>query len=251
MLVILSPAKSLDEQNVAPFPPVGLPPFLVASKRVAAVLKKKAPAQLEALQKISPALAELNYQRNQDWDIDVHYTIEKPAIALFKGDVYLGLHIEDWTAADADFAQNHLRILSGLYGVLQPLDKILPYRLEMGTSMQVGKAPNLVKFWQPMVTDFLNAHPSEVLVDLASQEYSKAVDKKRLNKKVVSVEFKDFKNGKYKVLSFFAKRARGSMARWIVKNRITDLALLSEFEGDGYAFAPHMSTPEQWVFTKG
>lgn len=251
MIVTLSPAKSLDEASLAPFPAQNLPVFLHAAAEVNAAIKKKNQAELAALQAISPTLAALNFTRNLDWSIAAHSQQEKPAIALFKGDVYLGLAVEDWTMEDALFANQHLRILSGLYGLLAPLDGILPYRLEMGTSLPVGQAPNLVKYWQPQVTAALNAHPDSVVLDLASVEYSKAIDKKQLQKRVITVDFKEYKAGKYKVVSFFAKRARGAMARWVVKNRITNLSLLAGFDADGYRFEPGMGSENHLVFLRG
>ena len=251
MLVTLSPAKSLDETSITPIAAEGLPKFLNEAQRVRAVLAKKSIEELMDLQHISRNLAEQNFHRNQTWEVAAHSEVTKPAIALFKGDVYLGLQVEDWTAQEFQFAQQHLRILSGLYGILEPLNKILPYRLEMGTPLPIEKANNLVKFWQPIVTEALNAHPSKVWVDLASQEYSKSIVRSKINKRVITVDFKDYKNGQYKTLSFFAKRARGAMARWIVKNGVTNPELLVEFQGDGYTFYGGMSSADHLVFTKG
>jgi uncharacterized protein len=251
MIITLSPAKSLDESSMAPFPALDLPEFIHQAAIVNQAIAQKTTAELATLQGISSNLAALNYERNQTWRIAAHESVEKPAIALFKGDVYLGLAVEDWTIEDALFAQQYVRLLSGLYGVVRPLDKIQPYRLEMGTSLPVGAASNLVQYWQELVTQSLQAHPDPVLLDLASQEYSKVVHKKKLQKRVITVDFKEYKNGQYKVLSFFAKRARGSMARWVVKNRLVNPGLLVDFKEDGYRYEPGMSSEDHLVFLRG
>jgi cytoplasmic iron level regulating protein YaaA (DUF328/UPF0246 family) len=203
---------------------------------------------------ISDGLAELNHRRFQDWAQPFTTTNAKPAIEAFKGDVYTGFELDSFKSADFKYAQRHLRILSGLHGVLRPLDLIQPYRLEMGTSLAVGQARNLYEFWRPVVTETLNGaiagSGSRGLVNLASVEYFGAVSVKELDARVVTPVFKDRKNGRYKVISFFAKKARGAMCDFMIRNRVNEAEGLRGFTGLGYALDPDQSTGDTLTFLR-
>jgi uncharacterized protein len=252
MIIVLSPAKSLDLSSNTKLPAQSEPQFLEKAARINAVLKTLSPKVLESMQAISTDLANLNHERNQAWNESEHRAFIKPAIATFSGDVYQGLDVSSWDYSDYEWANQHLYILSGLYGLLRPLDQILPYRLEMGTSLKVGNAVNLYGYWRESVTQALNNHPEkgDVLLDLASVEYGKAIDLKKLNRRRVQVTFKDEKNGDFKIISFFAKKARGLMAAWIVKNKITKVEELIHFEESGYFFVPKLSSEAHLIFHK-
>lgn len=202
---------------------------------------------------ISANLAELNYQRYQAWQVPFTPDNASPAVLLFQGDVYLGLRADLWRPADYQQAQGQLRILSGLYGLLRPLDLIQPYRLEMGTKLKVGRVANLYQFWQAEITQALNEQLAEnktqVLLNLASNEYAKSIDYSNLKADVVTPKFKDWKNGEYKMIGFFAKKARGMLASWCIQNKVTDINALSEFNGGGYAYSTE-STPHQPVYLR-
>jgi len=212
------------------------------------------PKKLGELMNISNDLATLNHQRYIDWDENFSLENTKPAIQAFKGDVYLGLQVETFTLQDLDFAQEHLRILSGLHGILRPLDLIKPYRLEMGTKLPVNGKKNLYNFWGKEVTERINEElektKASCLLNLASDEYFGVIDVEKLAKPVLKISFKEYKNGQYKVLSFFAKKARGLMAAYIVKNRITEPEYLKEFSEEEYIFNTELSNTKEWVFTR-
>jgi cytoplasmic iron level regulating protein YaaA (DUF328/UPF0246 family) len=254
MQIVISPAKTLDFASPVIPTKATQPQFLEAAAELNQTLKKLQPADLEHLQAISSELAVLNHQRNQAWAPPFSRANARQAIFAFRGDVYTGLEVEKFSAEDLAYAQQHLRILSGLYGLLRPLDLIQPYRLEMGTALANPRGRNLYAFWGDGITQALNkalkASKAEVLVNLASQEYFAAVKPDRLNARVVTPVFRDFKNGQYKVISFFAKKARGKMAAWILQNRIVDVAMLSEFAGDGYRFSPQESSASEPVFLR-
>jgi cytoplasmic iron level regulating protein YaaA (DUF328/UPF0246 family) len=199
---------------------------------------------------ISETLPKLNQQRFKDWETPFTLDNAKQAVLAFTGDVYDGLDATSLKKADLNFAQNHLRILSGLYGLLKPLDLIQPYRLEMGRPLETRGAKNLYEFWRETVTEELNNTKGDLLVNLASNEYFKAIDKKMLNKEIISPVFKDEKNGTYKIISFFAKKARGSMARFIIENRIKETDELLNFAENGYAYNAELSKPAAPVFTR-
>lgn len=253
MICILSPAKSLDYETPYEVPFTTEPQFLKESERVAKVMKKKSAKSLEKLMKISTALGELNHQRFQDWTPDMSQD-SKPAVLAFKGDAYLGMNPYAWKAGDFEYAQNHVLLLSGLYGVLRPLDSMRPYRLEMGTKVSIGTKKNLHELWRKPVTGYLNGifeHQIEkVLVNVASNEYFKAIDVKALDAEVITPVFKDLKNGQYKVIQYYAKRARGLMTNFIVENKIDTKEKLKLFNAEGYAFDANMSTDQEWVFTR-
>ena len=203
---------------------------------------------------ISDELAALNHGRFQNWHRPFDPVNAKPAIEAFKGDVYTGFELDSFGSAEFERAQRHLRILSGLYGLLRPLDLIQPYRLEMGTPFPIRRARNLYEFWRPTVTESLNeaiaGSGSDVLVNLASAEYFGAVVEKDIDARIVTPVFKDRKNGAYKVISFFAKKARGAMCDYIVRNAVNEPSPLKEFTGLGYAFAPDESAEDRWIFTR-
>jgi cytoplasmic iron level regulating protein YaaA (DUF328/UPF0246 family) len=250
MLLIISPAKSMDEQTPSKAQADGLPFFLEKASRVNAVLRTLQPDALEKLQSISTDLAQVNYQRNQDWCVEAHHWVTKPAIDIFSGDVYQGLDTPSWTSENYEYAQNHLRILSGMYGLLRPLDKMMPYRLEMGTRLKIGAAANLYTFWKAEVTREINAleTSSNLLLDLSSQEYGKVVNGATLEKKRIEVVFKDSKNGQYKIISFFAKKARGLLASWVIRHKINSINDLIQFDENGYYYVPKASDDKTLVF---
>ena len=204
---------------------------------------------------ISAKLSELNHQRFQDWEAPHLKIGSKAAVFAFQGDVYRGLKASDWTTKQVMYAQDHLRILSGLYGVLRPLDKILPYRLEMGTSLKTPSGKDLYAFWGTQVAEHLRkqlqSSKSKFLLNLASQEYFKVVDQETLDWPVISPAFKEFKNGKYKIISIFAKLARGEMATWVIKNKVKTIKKLTQFSEDGYRYDADQSTDEVPVFVRG
>lgn len=249
MNIILSPSKGMQ---VDPSKPVNttLPDFLDRSQTLVSKLRKLSKSELMDFMEISEPLAELNRQRFKDWNTPFTPDNASSALFTFSGDVYEGLNAASLTKRDITFAQKHLRILSGLYGLLRPLDLIQPYRLEMGRPLATRGAKNLYEFWKEPITAALNQLPGDQLVNLASQEYFKAIDKKTLAKQVISPVFKDEKNGKLKIISFYAKKARGVMTKYLIKNRISDLDGLLAFAGDGYTYSPALSKPDAPVFTR-
>lgn len=261
MLFVLSPAKSLDFETPVPEAlraRAGVPPFLDRSAALIAALRRKSARQLGALMDISPALAELNVERYRAWS-PAHEGVEdreaRPAALAFDGDVYEGLQARTWSPDDFEWAQRHVLMLSGLYGALRPLDRIRPYRLEMGTALKTSaKAPTLYAYWGDTLAEHLNARLAEdaspVVVNLASQEYFRAVGRPALKARVVECVFEDWKGGRFKVISFFAKRARGAMARWAVQQRVALPQALTRFDADGYSFAPAVSSPDRLVFRR-
>jgi len=254
MLFLLSPAKSLDYDTPAGDLPHTLPQFGKQSAELIATLRGKTPAEVSALMDISDSLAALNVARYQAWSPRATAKNAKQAVLAFNGDVYDGLQARTLKPDDLDWAQQHLAILSGLYGVLRPMDRMQPYRLEMGTSLAVGEARNLYQFWGPQIAQHLNkrlaADKSPVVVNLASQEYFRSVDRQVLKARVVECVFEDWKGGGYKVISFFAKKARGLMARYAITQRIATPKKLEGFNLDGYAFAQAASQPERLVFRR-
>lgn len=251
MILFLSPAKTLDFEKDVQVGEVTKPVFLEESQKVNAKLRKVSRKKLTELQGISTQLASLNYDRNQQWNVE-HDENVKQAVFSFKGDVYIGLQAENWSESDMEFANKHVRILSGLYGILRPSDMIMPYRLEMGTSLKVGRREDLYHFWQDKIKAYFkeNIDENELVVNLASNEYFKAVQKAKVKNSVLNVEFKDFSNGKFKIVSFFAKKARGLMADFIVQNRIIDAEELKKFDSEGYYFDAKESTESNYVFLR-
>ncbi len=254
MLLVLSPAKTLDYESPLPTRKHSLPEMVGDSAELIEVLAKKSPDAIGKLMGLSPNLSELNFERYKDWTPEFTPANARPAMLAFKGDVYMGMEVENYTERDFTHAQKTVRILSGLHGVLRPLDLIQPYRLEMGTDLKNPRGKNLYEFWGSQVTDRLNddlaERNSKVLVNLASKEYFGVVKPKDLNVPIVSPVFLDEKNGKQKIISFFAKRARGSMASWIVHNRVKSAKALTGFDGMGYSYNASLSTPETPTFTR-
>ena len=254
MLFLLSPAKSLDYESPLPAVTASQPQFVAQSTELISTLKKKTPGQIAELMDLSEALAKLNTDRYKAWTPQFTADNARPAVLAFNGDVYEGLNAATLKPKDLQWAQDHVAILSGLYGVLRPLDLMQPYRLEMGTSLKHGKSANLYQFWGSQIADYLNgqlaAHKDPVIVNLASQEYFKAVDRKVLQARVVECVFQDFKNGQYKIISFFAKRARGLMARYAIEHKAKTVEHLKAFNLEGYAFAAEVSQSDTLVFRR-
>jgi cytoplasmic iron level regulating protein YaaA (DUF328/UPF0246 family) len=252
MLIVLSPAKSLDLDTPPTTDQRTTPQFIDRAAELIRVLKDYSPAQIGALMSISDPLAVLNVTRYASWHPD--HADARQAVMSFDGDVYTGLDARSLEPKALAYVQDHVRILSGLYGVLRPLDRMHPYRLEMGTRLANPRGKDLYAFWGETVTGALNealaANGASALVNLASEEYFKSVKPKLLDVPVVTPVFEDWKNGKYKIISFFAKRARGMMARYAIEKGITDPEQLKEFDVDGYAFVPSESGQRSWVFRR-
>lgn len=254
MLLVISPAKTLDYETPLATSRFTQPEFIEHSKALVAVLRDYAPAQLSELMGISDKLAGLNAARFGSWS--PHFSPEnaRPAILAFKGDVYTGLRAEDFSEADFDYAQQHLRMLSGLYGLLRPLDLMQPYRLEMGTALANARGKDLYAFWGERISQWLNAALAEqgddVLVNLASKEYFSAVKKNALTARIIDCEFRDQKNGEYKIISFHAKKARGLMARFVLTQHIDQPEGLKGFAEAGYRYSAERSSANNLVFLR-
>ncbi len=254
MLIFLSPAKSLDYKTPPHVATYTQPAFLDRSQALIDQLRALSPADIAQLMDLSDPLALLNYNRYADWSLPFTPDNAKQAVLAFDGDVYDGLAAKTLSAADFDFAQQHVRILSGLYGILKPLDLMQPYRLEMGTKFKNRAGKDLYAFWGETLLEAINAEldamPQPVAVNLASEEYFKAAIGRKFKGRLIQPVFEDWKNGRYKIISFFAKRARGLMTRYAVLNRLTDPEGLKAFASDGYAFAPEASDATSWVFRR-
>lgn len=252
MKIVISPAKSLNFEKALPTARFSEPKFLKEATTIQKTLKKIKPKQLMELMAISDKLAELNWQRNQDWETPFTTKNARPAVYAFDGDVYQGLDVYTLPEDKLDVLQNKLLILSGLYGLLQPLDLMQPYRLEMGTSLPIGKNKNLYEFWKKTITKQLNdeLQKDELFINLASNEYFSAVDSKALKVPVITPEFKDYKDGKLKMISFFAKKARGLMVRYIIDTNAETIDDLKAFNYEGYAFDANLSSGNKLVFTR-
>lgn len=254
MLFLLSPAKSLDYDTPPHVATHSKALFASQSAELIEVLRQKTPQQISTLMKLSDTLAGLNVGRYQAWSPRFTAKNSKQAALAFDGDVYGGLDAKTLNAEELDWAQDHLCILSGLYGVLRPLDRMQPYRLEMGTALKTDRGSNLYQFWGTRISDYLNkraaADTSPVIVNLASEEYFRAVDLKALKMRVVSCVFEELRAGKYKIISFSAKRARGLMARYAIENRASTVKKLQAFDAEGYAFDAKASSPDRLVFRR-
>ncbi|MCX7266680.1 MAG: peroxide stress protein YaaA [Betaproteobacteria bacterium] len=254
MLFLLSPAKSLDYDTPAGDVPHSLPQFAAQSAQLIQNLKPQSLQQIANLMDLSDALAALNVARYEAWRPKFTAKNSKQAVLAFNGDVYEGLDAKTLKLKDLEWAQSHVCILSGLYGVLRPLDWMQAYRLEMGTALATTKGKNLYQFWGSQIAEYLNQRlaleTSPVVVNLASQEYFKAVDQKVLQARVMECVFEEYKGGRYKIISFMAKRARGLMARYAVQKRITHVEKLKQFDHEGYAFEPAASDPHRLVFRR-
>ena len=251
MLMVVSPAKALDESELVNLP-FSQSAFVKESADLISQLQSLDVVAVAELMKLSEKLAELNYSRFQDWSLPLDKTNPKTkqAVFLFKGDVYQGISPNTLSVTELSYLQENLRILSGLYGAMKPLDLILPYRLEMGTKFENNKGKNLYLFWEDKITDWLNEQEKDVLVNLASNEYFKVINKKKLKAKIITPIFKDYKNGKYKIISFYAKKARGLMARYAAQNQIQTVTELKQFNLNGYQFSSTESTDSEWIFKR-
>ncbi|MEZ8878342.1 MULTISPECIES: peroxide stress protein YaaA [Vibrio] len=254
MLVVVSPAKTLDYESPLATERFSQPEFVEHSAELIEVCRKLTPADVSALMKVSDKIAGLNVARFEQWNETFTQENARQAILAFKGDVYTGLDAETLSDDDFDYAQNHLRMLSGLYGLLKPLDLMQPYRLEMGTRLANERGTNLYQFWGNIITDklneALNTQGDNVLINLASNEYFKAVKPKSLDGQIITPVFKDCKNGQYKVISFYAKKARGMMARYIIENKIDSVEALTKFDTAGYYFVEEESNAKELVFKR-
>ena len=252
MKIVISPAKSLNFEKELPTTQFTQPSLLNESKKVHAVLKQQSPAELSQLMSISDKLADLNWQRNKAWKTPFNPTNSRPAVYAFDGEVYNGLDAYSIPMDKLDLLQERLRILSGLYGVLKPLDLMQAYRLEMGTKLPIGESKNLYDFWKTTVTASLNKElkKGELFVNLASNEYFSVIDTKALKVPVITPDFKDYKDGKLKMISFFAKKARGMMVRFIIDTNAETIEDLKGFNYEGYQFDPNLSKGNNLVFTR-
>ena len=252
MKIVISPAKSLNFEKELPTKNYTEPQFLKQATSIQRSLKKQSPKDLSALMNISDKLAELNWQRNQDWNVPFTKENARPSVYTFDGDVYHGLDVYSLPTDKLDDLQDKLRILSGLYGLLKPLDLMQAYRLEMGTSLAIGKSKNLYEFWKQTITKELNSElkKDELFINLASNEYFSALDVKSLKVPVITPEFKDYKDGKLKMISFFAKKARGMMVRYIIDTNAKTIEDLKGFNYDGYGFDANLSKEHTLVFTR-
>lgn len=252
MKIVISPAKSLDFERPLPTQEYSKPVFLKQTKEIVSVLKKLKPTDLSELMDISDNLAQLNWQRNKDFKTPFTPENARPAVFAFSGDVYLGLDAHTISASKLDDLQTKLRILSGQYGILKPLDLIQAYRLEMGTSLPIREYKNLYSFWKKTLTDSLNKElkKNELFINLASNEYFSVIDVKQLKVPVITPEFKDYKDGKLKIISFFAKKARGLMVRYIIENDVETIEDLKGFNYEGYQFDANLSKGNTLVFTR-
>jgi cytoplasmic iron level regulating protein YaaA (DUF328/UPF0246 family) len=253
MKIIISPAKSLDFESKVPTEEFSNYQFLKQSVAIDKVLKKQKPKKIMELMDISENLANLNWQRNQDRNLtEMNENNARQAVFAFSGEVYVGLDAYSLSQNQIDVMQDKLRILSGLYGILKPLDLIQPYRLEMGTKLPIGTKKNLYEFWKETITKALNSEleKDELLINLASTEYFSALDSKKLMVPVITPEFKDYKDGKLKMISFFAKKARGLMVRYILDTNASTIDDLKMFDYEGYAFDANLSTSTKLVFTR-
>ncbi|MFN3758726.1 MAG: peroxide stress protein YaaA [Algoriphagus aquaeductus] len=250
MLIVISPAKTLD-YSTPNFKDFTLPDFGSDIKNLVQVMKKKSANEIAELMHISDNLAQLNEERYKTFQKEFHHDNSKQALLAFKGDVYTKIEVDTYSPEDFEFAQNHLRILSGLYGLLKPLDLIQPYRLEMGTRLETKKGTNLYEYWGSKIAKAINeAAQGEPLINLASQEYFKAVDRKALKIPVVNIHFKEYKNGSYQVIGLFAKQARGIMTNFAIKNKLRNPEELKTFNQSGYEFAEGMSSTSDWYFVR-
>lgn len=254
MLVVVSPAKTLDFETPPACDKYSQADLITQSAELIEVCRQLTPADLASLMKISDKLAGLNAARFTEWSDTFTADNAKQAVYAFKGDVYTGLDADSLTTQDLEFAQQHFRILSGLYGLLRPLDLIKAYRLEMGTKLANPRGTNLYQFWGDIITDKVNqtlaAQGDEILVNLASNEYFKAVQVKRLKGQIITPVFKDCKAGKYKIISFYAKKARGLMARYIIENQLTEITQLKQFDTDGYYYCESESNDKELIFKR-
>ncbi|MBF1293649.1 MAG: peroxide stress protein YaaA [Neisseria sp.] len=254
MFFVLSPAKNLNEKAPAPVKEFTQPDLLAEAEILMRQLRELAPQQIAELMHVSDKIALLNAERNAEWHTPFTPDNAKQAVFMFNGDVYEGIAADILKPEQIQYLQQHVRLLSGLYGILRPLDLMQPYRLEMGTAFANTRGKNLYEFWGDIITDLLNdtlaQAGSDILINLASQEYFKSVNTKKLKARLITPVFKDEKNGKYKIISFYAKRARGLMVRYAAEHNITDPEMLKNFDYEGYSFNAAASNESEWVFMR-
>ncbi|HED17346.1 MAG TPA: peroxide stress protein YaaA [Gammaproteobacteria bacterium] len=254
MLIVISPAKKLDYESQPKTRQFTTPDYLDQSQLLINRMRDFSSLDISELMRVSSKIAELNFDRYEQWTADFSPENAKQALLAFKGDVYTGMDADSFSAADFRFAQKHLRILSGLYGLLRPLDLMKAYRLEMGTRLETLRGKNLYEFWGEIITTGLNQQlkksKSDVLINLASNEYFKSVKPELLNAEIITPAFKEYKNGDYKMIGIYAKKARGMLSRFIIKNKITDSQQIREFDQEGYRFNKKLSSGNNWVFTR-
>jgi len=254
MLTIISPAKTLDYETPVKTKVFTQPDYLDSSEELIHRVRQLSSLDISELMKVSMKIADLNFDRYEAWNKTFNEENARQAILAFKGDVYTGLDVESFNSKDFNFAQKHLRILSGLYGLLRPLDLMQPYRLEMGTRLTTGRGKNLYEFWGSIITEGLNTQlekiKSDYLINLASNEYFKATKPKALNAQIITPAFKDYKDGKYKVIGIYAKKARGMLSRYIIKHQLTDPEDIKTFSEEGYTFDKKLSQDNLWVFSR-
>jgi len=254
MLIVVSPAKTLDYDTPAKTKIHTTPDFLKDSQQLIKILRGFSPIDISELMNVSSKIADLNFDRYKSWTTNFTEKNAKQAVLAFKGDVYTGLDAESFSAKDFKFAQQHLRVLSGLYGLLRPLDLMKPYRLEMGTKLNNARGKNLYEFWGSEITQALNVQlkkiKSDYLINLASNEYFKSVKPKELNGEIITPAFKDYKAGQYKMIGVYAKKARGTLSRFIIQNQLTEPENIKDFNGDGYKFNKTLTKGNNWVFTR-
>ncbi len=252
MLVVISPAKKLNENcknNL--IPKLTIPPHLNNSKKIVNTLRKYSSKSLAKLMNVSEKISNLNYDRYLKWSLPFNKNNSHPALLLFQGDVYKGISADDFKKEDFAYAQKSLRILSGLYGILKPLDLIQPYRLEMGTPLKIGKYKDLYQFWGEEITKSINKEKNhDFLINLASAEYFKSINTELLKPKLINIVFKEKRNGNFKVIGIHAKKARGLMSRYIIKNKISDPKKLKKFNYEKYQYNSKLSSDSEWVFTR-
>jgi cytoplasmic iron level regulating protein YaaA (DUF328/UPF0246 family) len=254
MLIVISPAKTLDYDTPPKTKQFTVPDYLDESQQLIERARRYSALDIAELMAVSMKIAELNFERFEQWHTPFTPENAKQAVLAFKGDVYTGLDAETFSAADFKFAQSHLRILSGLYGLLRPLDLMQPYRLEMGRKVDTERGKNLYEFWGATITEGLNKQLKSLktpyLINLASNEYFKSVKPKLLDGEIITPEFKDWKNGQYKMMGVYAKKARGQLSRFVIRNRLSDPEAMKDFDVDGYAFNEELSAGNKWVFTR-
>ncbi len=254
MLIIISPAKTLDYESPLKTKTFTLPDYLENSQELTSQLRQLSPLEISKLMKVSEKIADLNFDRYQAWDKSFTEKNARQSALAFKGDVYRGLDTQSFSAKDFSFAQQHLRILSGLYGLLRPLDLIQPYRLEMGTKFNINQNKNLYEFWGSTITDGLNTQlgkiKSDHVINLASNEYFKAIKPKQLKAKIITPAFKEYKNGEYKMIGIYAKKARGMLSRYIIQNQLVNPEDFKTFNEEGYKFNKKLSEENTWVFSR-
>lgn len=255
MIVILSPAKRLNFEIPNMAGKHTIPSFMEESNFLVDRLKKFSARKLQKLMNINENIAETNYERYQNWSPEFNENVAKPAILAFRGDVFLGMDPQSYVIKDFDFAQDHVRILSGLHGILKPLDLIRPYRLEMGTRLKIGKSKNLYDFWNDKITQSISKSKAyqndKIIINLASKEYFAAVNVDSIQGRIIEPVFKEFKHGTYRPVHIFMKRARGMMTSYIVKNKIQEPDQIKLFDWEGYEYNDQLTAGDQWVFTRG